>query len=223
MKNRLKWTALFLALLVLSLRSSGESRGRSVHAEGSLTTYLPCIMNACLNKIPFQPAADANKEAETLRQINMQRAANGGLAPLTMKDSLVQIARFHSFDMAAHNLTSHNGSAGETPWTRYSWLCDTFGMEGEIIAWGFGGDVGRVVDAWMNSPGHRAIILTPGYTMAGAGYADQSSSYWTSYWTVDFASPYPQDGLNVLAAHPRACTTETSATAEGGISVTVCR
>ena len=219
MKNGIKLIVLFLTLLVLSLRSSGEGRSMTASAAGSPIIYLPCIMKACQNQIPYQPATDANKEAETLRLINAQRVANGGLAPLTMRDSLVQIARFHSIDMATHNLTSHDGSAGESPWTRFGWVCDTFSMEAEIIAWGFDGNVGRVVDAWMNSPGHRAIILTPGYTLAGVGYAVQSGSY----WTVDFGSPPLPASLNMLAAHPRACTTQTTVLAEGGISVTSCK
>jgi uncharacterized protein YkwD len=43
------------------------------------------------------------------------------------------------------------------------------------------------MDAWMNSPGHRANILNCGLKNIGVGLAYNTKH--TPYWTQDFASP----------------------------------
>ena len=40
----------------------------------------------------------------------------------------------------------------------------------------------EVVQAWMNSPGHRANILDPSFTRVGVGYVREGN-----YWTQMFA------------------------------------
>jgi uncharacterized protein YkwD len=44
----------------------------------------------------------------------------------------------------------------------------------------------EVVQAWMNSPGHRANILNGNYTYIGVGYAKGGSQ--RHYWTQMFIS-----------------------------------
>ena len=43
------------------------------------------------------------------------------------------------------------------------------------------------MNAWMNSPGHRANILNCGFRNIGVGLAYDSKH--TPYWTQDFATP----------------------------------
>ena len=58
---------------------------------------------------------------------------------------------------------------------------------GENIAKGYSTPE-RVVDAWMNSPGHRANILNPSYTMIGVGYVYDPYTTDANYWTQVFMS-----------------------------------
>jgi len=44
-------------------------------------------------------------------------------------------------------------------------------------------------DWWMNSPVHRAAILSPDVTEAGAVKLYAPGSPWGFYWVVDFARP----------------------------------
>ena len=37
-----------------------------------------------------------------------------------------------------------------------------------------------MVDGWMNSPGHCAILMNSGMTELGVGYAAENSRYWTA-------------------------------------------
>ena len=61
---------------------------------------------------------------------------------------------------------------------------------GEATAWGYDDPV-PVVEFWVNSPGHRGIILNPEATEVGLGFAVNfnASSVW--YWTVEFGVNRP--------------------------------
>ena len=63
----------------------------------------------------------------------------------------------------------------------YAWL-------GENIAFNYP-DAPSVVNAWMNSPEHRANILNPNYTDIGVSFAWNSLGQ--AYATEDFGSPAP--------------------------------
>lgn len=39
----------------------------------------------------------------------------------------------------------------------------------------------KVVDAWMNSPGHRKNIMNPQYSQIGVGYVS-SGNYWSQFF-----------------------------------------
>jgi uncharacterized protein YkwD len=47
-----------------------------------------------------------------------------------------------------------------------------------------------VVDAWMNSPDHKANILRPEFTSIGVGFTDETIASHDTYWTQIFAAPY---------------------------------
>lgn len=162
----------------------------SAQASGYLS-YLPLVAAApqvagCDWPIPPQPAASEQVELDTLAAINAQRAAHG-LPPVVRSLSLTRIARFHSRDLAQNHFFSHAGSAGETFFERMAWICDeSYSGYGEIIGANSLGDIDWMIESWMNSPGHRAIILGAGYTHAGVGYAYDPDSPYGHYWTVDF-------------------------------------
>jgi uncharacterized protein YkwD len=141
--------------------------------------YLPVVANR------FVPPDDLAKEQAILARINQERQAQG-LPSLTLVSELTQSARRHSRDMADRNFTSHTGSDGSSPGERVAEAGYSGTYDGEIIAWGFGGDAQWVVDAWMNSPPHRARILSSDATDFGAGYAYNPNSNWGHYWTVNF-------------------------------------
>lgn len=57
-----------------------------------------------------------------------------------------------------------------------------FGYGGENIAMGQS-DIDEVMNAWMNSPGHRKNILSKNYTHAGFGYARFNGR---TFWCANF-------------------------------------
>src|SRR5438093_9839540 len=59
------------------------------------------------------------------------------------------------------------------------------GTWGENIAAAYA-DADAVMQAWMNSPGHRSNILNPSFTHIGIGAANVPGSQWKNYWVQDF-------------------------------------
>jgi uncharacterized protein YkwD len=109
----------------------------------------------------------------TLCLINQQRAAHG-LPALRSNRALQLAARSHSRDMVARRYFSHDTPEGVSPWQRmgssgYGRACTL----GENIAAGSGrlGTPAAIVGAWIQSPGHRANILSGSYRDTGLGVA----------------------------------------------------
>eukprot|EP00551_Chaetoceros_affinis_P002062 CAMPEP_0203661362 /NCGR_PEP_ID=MMETSP0088-20131115/59571_1 /ASSEMBLY_ACC=CAM_ASM_001087 /TAXON_ID=426623 /ORGANISM="Chaetoceros affinis, Strain CCMP159" /LENGTH=376 /DNA_ID=CAMNT_0050524031 /DNA_START=60 /DNA_END=1190 /DNA_ORIENTATION=+ len=72
---------------------------------------------------------------------------------------------------------SHTGSDGSQPWDRLTTQGYTWSGVAENIAFGQT-TVTQVMNAWMNSPGHRANILNSGYYHFGVAW-DTTTNKWT--------------------------------------------
>ena len=122
------------------------------------------------------PAPDTIERvaASTLCLLNGERADHG-LRPLTENDKLARAAAGHSADMVARTYFAHEGLDGST-------IRDRIGATGYIpsrgrwvigenLAWGTGAlaTPRAIVNAWMNSAGHRENILHPDYKEIGLG------------------------------------------------------
>lgn len=110
----------------------------------------------------------------TLRAINGRRRAFG-LRALRYDRKLARAARRHSGDMVRNRFFSHYGSGGSSPEIRIrraGYLAGaSFWRVGETIGAGMGrrGKPRRIVRSWMRSPGHRALLLDPGFREIGIG------------------------------------------------------
>ena len=116
-------------------------------------------------------AQDEGAEQALINSINSLRASNG-LAPLATHPVLVNKARFVSFTMSLGTCGRDGGGrplichspldAGITvPW---NYLAENVGMVGPA-------DVGRMHQAFVDSPGHLANMLNPGTVYVGVGVA----------------------------------------------------
>jgi len=109
-------------------------------------------------------------------EINAIRVANG-LPRVGATKALTVAAKRHSQDMVRRHYFAHVSPSGQTVTERVKragYLRGAAGWSlGENIAWGSGsaGSPAALVNAWMNSPPHRAIILTPDFRDAGVGIA----------------------------------------------------
>ncbi len=123
-------------------------------------------------------------ELKVLELVNIQRA-NNGLEKLTLDAALSNVARAHSIDMAKNNYFAHENLSGQTPFDRLKAAGIKYSYAGENIAAGQTTPE-AVVNAWMNSPGHRANILNANFNKIGIGYYNGGSK--THYWTQVFTS-----------------------------------
>ena len=113
-----------------------------------------------------------------------RRRAEAGCARVRLRTSLNRAAQVHSTDMARHQRLSHSGTNGSGPDDRMRAAGYRPGHTGEAVVAG-PPTAGAAVTQWMDSPPHRAIILTCSYTDAGVGVATGSGGPW---WTLDLAT-----------------------------------
>ena len=126
--------------------------------------------------IPTTDASALSFEKEVVRLVNEARAKNG-LKALTYDWELSRVARIKSQDMKDNKYFSHTSPVYGSPFQ----MMKNFGIKcrsaGENIAKGQKSPQ-AVVNAWMNSSGHRANILNSSFTHIGVGYV-ASGNYWT--------------------------------------------
>lgn len=115
-------------------------------------------------------------EAEVIRLVNEIRVKNG-LKALATDWELSRVARYKSQDMVDNRYFSHTSPTYGSPYQMMKSFGLTYRSAGENIAYGQRTPP-AVVNAWMNSSGHRANILNASYTKIGVGYVAQGN-YWT--------------------------------------------
>ena len=109
-------------------------------------------------------------ELEVIRLVNMERAAHG-LNPVALCHTLMLAARFYAQTMANLNTTLGHR---EGPYGGSFETADAFG-DRMVAVRAANGIAGRwtpedAVQAWMDSPGHRANILNASVTRMGTGF-----------------------------------------------------
>lgn len=116
-----------------------------------------------------KPGLDGRERA-IVRAINRQRAKHG-LSVLRSSRRLARAADFHSWEMLDANYFAHESRDGGPfdqrvrRFARHRAVGETLAMLG-----GCGRKAARkVVRMWMNSPGHRAILLSGSFRRVGLG------------------------------------------------------
>ncbi len=113
--------------------------------------------------------------------VNKERA-KAGVSPLTIDTGLESAALVRTKEIqTSFSHTRPNGSSFATAIKEAGVI---YRRSGENIAWGQRTPE-AVVNAWMNSDGHRANILNPNFGRIGVGYLTNASG--TPYWVQLFA------------------------------------
>lgn len=108
--------------------------------------------------------------------------------PLTLSAMLNHAALIHSQDMANKNFFEHVGSDGSKVGERVTRAGYVWRTAGENIA--IGPETAEaVVQGWLDSPGHCANMMSPGFTEMGIAYVVERKSEAGIYWTQVFATP----------------------------------
>lgn len=126
--------------------------------------------------IPMTDNTVVGYEKEVVRLVNEIRVQRG-LQELTYNWELSRVARYKSQDMKDNRYFSHTSPVYGSPFQMMKNFGITYRSAGENIARGQRSPQ-EVVNAWMNSDGHRANILNPSFTQIGVGYV-ADGNYWT--------------------------------------------
>lgn len=124
------------------------------------------------------PNAITGFESEMLELCNQQRRANGK-PDLTLNKTLCVNAAVRAEEISRDDWFSHQRPDGTMYFTA---VTVDYMTCGENIAYGTR-TASATVAAWMDSPGHRANILSDEFTQAGFGcYEIDGVRYWTQFF-----------------------------------------
>ena len=153
-----------------------------LHAVATLTIFAAVAVPAGAESCPGADTIPTSEEelgqaaSATFCLVNAERTRRG-LAPLRRDADLTQAARGHATDMVRRDYFAHTSPSGETFKERVreagygepgaGWRA------GENLGWGTGPRAApsALVDAWLQSPGHRKILLADQYRELGIGVA----------------------------------------------------
>jgi uncharacterized protein YkwD len=112
---------------------------------------------------------DGKAEQEMFQLVNKERM-NQGLDPLSFDTQLSDVARKHSNDMLVRGYFSHYTPEGKSPFERMDAANIAYEYAGENLA--LAPSTSLAMQGLMNSPGHRANILSPNFHKIGIGTID---------------------------------------------------
>ncbi|MED4531067.1 CAP domain-containing protein [Metabacillus fastidiosus] len=141
--------------------------------------------NGTSNVVPQQqqqennPGTTANisQTAQKVIELTNAERRKNGLPDLKGDPSLSSVAQKKSEDMEKNHYFSHTSPTYGSPFDMMRNFGITYKTAGENIAQGQR-SAEQVVQAWMNSEGHRKNILSRDFTHIGIGY-EQSGNHWT--------------------------------------------
>jgi uncharacterized protein YkwD len=157
-----------LRLLPLLLAALGASTLILLLAPDSEAAAAPCA-TASVAAAQASPAAVG---AAVRCLVNRERAAHG-LPALQASERLRAAAAAHSADMVTRSFFDHVAPGGGTVSDRARRAGYSGRTLGEDIAWGTNelSTPAAIVEAWMHSPPHRAVILGHRFREIGVGVA----------------------------------------------------
>lgn len=165
-------------------------RNRCLQGGSSIRDCVKSLRIACLLVVAVAavaqsaPTGDQAAEQEMLRLVNLARAREG-LTSLRLDPKLQDAARQHSQRMAKVRQLSHQLSGEPVFSKRLQEAGAQFSSSGENVA--FNQTAQAAHEDLMQSPPHRANILSPKFNAIGIGVAREGENLWV---TEDFASEF---------------------------------
>jgi uncharacterized protein YkwD len=120
-------------------------------------------------------ASDSNEiTVENVLRLLNERRAQSSLRPLAADERLMRAANDRMRHMEEESYWAHRSPDGLSPFSWVTLRSYEFRSVGENLACGFE-TVRMLVEAWMESPGHRANILSDDYEDCGIAIIDGST------------------------------------------------
>ncbi|MBX4204890.1 MAG: CAP domain-containing protein [Candidatus Doudnabacteria bacterium] len=106
--------------------------------------------------------------------VNADRQSQG-LPELSLNPTLNRAALAKAEDMISNHYFAHTSPEGVAPWYWIKTLGYNYSFAGENLAIGYQ-NTSELVDSWMDSPAHRANILSPNYEDMGLAVIKSQNS-----------------------------------------------
>jgi uncharacterized protein YkwD len=162
-----------------------------IAAPGAATASNPTVDGATLTA----------QELAMVNFLNADRTALG-LVPVRVDQRLMAIARARSDDMVAKDYFSHKQPDGRNVFDILSAQHITWYGAGEIIAWNnypMDSTASAANRQWMNSSGHKAIVISKSYNYVGVGLAVDGATG-KKLWTAVFLKGPDRTGARASVA-----------------------
>ncbi len=166
---------IMLVLVVLTFTISNLQALLWISSDWMVSTILPAVIVDLTNK---------ERDTESL-------------GTLKRNDVLDAAAKLKAEDMAQYEYFAHYSPTGVSPWHWFDAVSYDYVNAGENLAVHFT-DSSDVVDAWMDSPTHRANIMNGNYTEIGVGTAKGEYKGFPTVFVVQlFGTPAAQASQSV--------------------------
>lgn len=119
---------------------------------------------------PVAFVASAEITVPNILALTNEARKNAGTQELLESSLLDKAAQAKAEDMLENSYFAHTSPAGVSPWDWFTKAGYAYKAAGENLAVNFSDDK-AVVDAWLQSPGHRANLLNKTFTEIGIGIA----------------------------------------------------
>ncbi|MDX9916818.1 MAG: S-layer homology domain-containing protein [Gudongella sp.] len=159
----------------------GTFSGANTLTRAEAATVLLRLVDESLRVAPAAIDQSSDYAVQVLDLVNAERK-KVGLGPLVMDPLLQYVAGEKSKDMAVHKYFDHDSPNYGSPFDMMKSFGVNYKAAGENIAMGFKTPK-DVVKGWMDSPGHRANILSEKFGKIGIGVYFGDRTYWTQLFT----------------------------------------
>ncbi|MGA9288392.1 MAG: CAP domain-containing protein [Anaerobacillus sp.] len=132
------------------------------------------------NKRDTQQESGLSEFEQQVVNLTNEERAKAGLPALEVDTELSKVAQAKSEDMRDNNYFAHNSPTNGSPFDMMNQFGIKYQSAGENIAKGQQTPE-EVVNAWMNSEGHRKNIMNDSFTHIGVGYVEEGN-----IWTQQF-------------------------------------
>jgi uncharacterized protein YkwD len=171
----------------------------------------PAVVAATTTTV--DPATITAQEAKMVSLLNADRTALG-LVPVRVDSRLMAIARARSVDMVAKHYFSHTQPDGRNIFNILTGTKITWYSAGEIIAsnnYPMDLTANTANRQWMNSAGHKAIVISTNLNYVGVGLAVDAATG-KKIWTAVYIKGPDRTGAWVTLATPTISSGSTATT-----------
>jgi uncharacterized protein YkwD len=180
-------TSLIIFLILLSCKKGKINTAWSTKIDNNKINSISTNTGKKLNKNKYPPINGIKPEIEKIifNIVNEERTKRG-IPKLKNSIEMTYIAELHCRNMIDQKFFSHTDHKGRSPFDRMKEYFPDINWKtaGENVAYNFGKTpqeaAENLMNAWMNSTGHRKNILNKNFQYIGVGVVENNGYFYSS-------------------------------------------